>query len=310
MSIPLGKILGESDKVYHATPAVSKSKLDDFLELPALYYGRHVAKTIPRKESDVFDIGKGVHAFTLEGPDAYAARFVMVPEDAPKRLTSTQLNAKKPSPETVHAIEWWQCFNDTHAGCTIVNAEDDATIRGCSASMLADPLVMALLAGAEREVSWRVRAGEMLLQCRTDVFGRASEHLVALMATEGIVMQVGEHYCADIKTTPTLTLSDLKAWKRKFVSFGYHRQGPFYQSVIKDVLGEYPERFFFIVVSKEAPHSCAVMLPDDEANEIGWNEVAKGLADLRKCYETNVWHGLPQGIHRLSVPTWYLKGDA
>ncbi len=310
MSIPLGKILGETDEEYHATPAVSKSKLDDFLYLPAYYYGRHVAKTIPREESEAFDIGKGVHAYTLEGAEAYACRFVTLPEDAPNRPTKKQINAKKPSEETKQAIAWWSDFNEMNAGRTLLSATDDAVVRGCSAAVLANPTARALLAGTQSEVSWRVQAGPMTLQCRTDAFGYASAELVAHMAAQGVAMQEGEPYAADIKTTPTLSLADLRAWTRKFVAFGYHRQGPFYQSVMKDVLGVYPERFFFIVVAKEAPHPCAVMLPDDEANEIGWNEVAKGLEDLRKCYATDKWPGLPDGVHRLSLPGWYAKDEA
>jgi hypothetical protein len=76
---------------------------------------------------------------------------------------------------------------------------------------------------------------------------------------------------------------------------------------MKDVLGVFPARFFFIVVSKEAPHGCAVLLPDDDANERGWAEVKKALADLRGCYETGVWPGLPTSVQRIGVPAWYGK---
>lgn len=305
--IPLGKVLGESDTDYHATAAISKSKIDDFIYFPACFYGKHIAKTVPREESDALDIGLAVHALTLEDGAAYAERFIAVPEDAPKRPTPKQINAKKPSPETVAAIQFWDDFNREHGAKTVLSKSDEPIVRGCSAAILAHPTAAALLKGAEREVSWRVQAGLLLLQCRTDVFGYASEELVAMMAAQGIEMQVGEPYAADIKTTPTLSLADLRAWSRKFVTFGYHRQGPFYQSVMKDVLGVFPERFFFIVVSKEVPHACAVLLPDDEANERGWSEIVKALAEIRACYRTGIWPALPETVQSISLPAWYGK---
>lgn len=303
----LGKILGESDTDYHATPAISKSKLDDFLYLPALYYAKHIAKTIPNEETEALDIGRAVHALALEGADAYGERFATVPEDAPKRPTAKQVNAKKPSPETLAAIDFWQEFNRVNGNKTILSPKAEQVAQGCAGGILANPTAAMLLKGAETEVSWRVQAGSLLIQCRTDIFGRASDELCAYMAALGISMTPGEPYCADIKTTPTLGIAELRSWNRKFAQWGYHRQGPFYQSVIKDVLGEFPERFFFIVAAKEAPHPCAVMLPDDEANECGWAEVATGLAELRRCYATGEWPALPTGVQRLAMPPWYGK---
>lgn len=305
----LGKILGESDTDYHATPALSKSKLDDFLYLPALYHAKHIAKTIPNEETEALDIGRAVHALALEGAAAYSERFATVPEDAPKRPTAKQVNAKKPSPETLAAIDFWQEFNHVNGSKTILSPKAEQVAHGCAAGIRANPTAAILLKGAETEVSWRVQAGSMLMQCRTDIFGRASDELCDYMAAlpDPIIMTPGEPYCADIKTTPTLGIAELKGWNRKFAQWGYHRQGPFYQSVIKDVLGEFPERFFFIVVAKEAPHACAVMLPDDEANERGWAEVVKGLADIRRCLVADEWPALPAGVQTLSMPPWYGK---
>ena len=293
---PLGKILGEPDEAYHATPAVSKSKLDDFIHLPAYYYGRHISRTIAREEAKEFDIGKAVHALALEGIDAYAARFCLAPEGIDRRTKAGK--------------EAWAAFQAEHAGKIALEPEDAQIVTACHATILEHPLAAALLRGIEPEVGWRVDAGPFLLQCRTDAFGRASAELCALMAAQGIEMQPGEPYIADIKTTGELGLADLREWKRKFVAYGYHRQGPFYQAVMKDVLGEFPPRFFFIVVSKEAPHGCAVMLPDDDANERGWHEVKKALSDLRACYETGVWPGLPTTLQRIGVPAWYGKDTA
>lgn len=304
---PLGKVLGESDTDYHATPAISKSKLDDFIYLPALYHAKHIAKTIPNEETEALDIGRAVHALTLEGAAAYSERFATVPEDAPKRPTAKQVNAKKPSPETLAAIDFWQEFNRVNGDKTILSPKAETIAQGCAAGILANPTAAMLLKGAETEVSWRVQAGSLLMQCRTDIFGRASDELCNYMAAQGIEMTPGEPYCADIKTTPELGIAELKGWSRKFAQWGYHRQGPFYQSVIKDVLGEFPERFFFLVVAKQVPHACAVMLPDDEANERGWGEVVHALASLRRCYATDTWPALPAGVQRLSMPAWYGK---
>ena len=289
----LGKILGESDEAYHATDAVSKSKLDDFLFLPTFFHGRHVAKTIPREECAAFDVGKAVHALALEGREAFTRRFCAAPSGIDRR--------------TKVGKDAWVAFLALNAGKIALDAEDVNVVEACNASIQAHPLASALLEGIEAEVGWRVNAGPFLLQCRTDAFGRASQELCDLMAAQGIEMKAGEPYVADIKTTGELGLADVREFKRKFVAYGYHRQGPFYQAVMKDVLGEFPARFFFIVVSKEAPHGCVVMLPDDEANERGWTEVKKALAELSGCYESGVWPSLPRGVQRVSLPGWYGK---
>ena len=113
-------------KEYHAIPFYSSSFLKKFRENPA-------AALLPFKPTRYTIRGQAGHAWILEGPDAFWSEFAILPDDAPKKPTAIQVNAKKPSDATLHAIDWWADFTLKADGKTVLPSEDLLIIQECDA---------------------------------------------------------------------------------------------------------------------------------------------------------------------------------
>lgn len=76
----------------------------------------------PRKESSVFDKGSLIDCLWLT-PDEFTSRFMIEPENVPRKPTPAQINAAKPSPETVKQIAEWAAYQQRCSGRTIIGKE-------------------------------------------------------------------------------------------------------------------------------------------------------------------------------------------
>lgn len=56
-------------------------------------------------------------------PELFAQFYKVLPQDAPKKPTSAQLEAKKPAPKTVEQINWWMTFEREAEGKTVLDYE-------------------------------------------------------------------------------------------------------------------------------------------------------------------------------------------
>ena len=56
-------------------------------------------------------------------PELFKAQFVVLPAKAPRKPTKAQRGAKKPSEDTVKAIEWWDRFEKITEGKQIISGD-------------------------------------------------------------------------------------------------------------------------------------------------------------------------------------------
>lgn len=73
------------------------------------------------------------------------ATIVSVPSDAPKKPDSKQRNAKKPSKESVAAIEFWDAFEAEHEGDHVLSASDYEKFSRMADAVRDDPKAMDLI---------------------------------------------------------------------------------------------------------------------------------------------------------------------
>ncbi|RPJ30210.1 MAG: hypothetical protein EHM35_12820, partial [Planctomycetaceae bacterium] len=116
---------GMSFEDYRALPAINWHTLWRMREespAHALYEMQHGTK-----ETEALAFGSLTDFILLE-PGRFEQEAVVEPEIgegmAPKRPTKRQLDAKKPSAETVRAIEFWQAWDAANAGKIVVKAAD------------------------------------------------------------------------------------------------------------------------------------------------------------------------------------------
>lgn len=270
-----GKILtGESNEDYHASEAISHSKLEVFAERPALFKRKYLDKAIAETSKDHFTFGTAFHEAVLE-PELFARKY-----------------AEQPADIKVRRGKAWDAFKaeQVAAGLEILRADEIATLDAMQAAVCGNPYAVDLIeaAGNVREATFRTEGSEWgcSLQCRPDVTNPS-----------GCEFSAGVPYNADVKT-----VASMADFERHFFNFGYYRQQPFYQ-IVQGICGSFPQRFFYIVVEKQEPFGCSVLEVDSLSFQEGEKEVRESLEKLRQCRESNEWPNAPMTGH-IGLPEW------
>lgn len=117
---------------YTAIEALSFSGMKELDISPAAFAHWTVN---PPKRTAALTLGLLTHCVLLE-PQAVDQRYAVAPEDAPKRPTARQREAKKPSTDTLAAIAFWDEFEKAAAGKELVTASDLETARNVAATAM------------------------------------------------------------------------------------------------------------------------------------------------------------------------------
>jgi hypothetical protein len=131
-------------------------------------------------------------------------------------------------------------------------------------------------------------------QAETSIFGKI-EGLDAKCRVD--FLNTKHNVIVDLKTTNSAAPDE---FSKSVWNYRYHVQAAFYMDLTK------AERFFFIAVDKEKPFNVELYELDPEAIEKGRIEYKKDIETLKKCLETNNWHGYTEDkkIHIISLPGW------
>lgn len=276
---------GVSAADYHALPFVSNSYLKRLAKCPAN------AKVEDREETKALILGRAAHVMTLEGDDAFHSESVILPEEAPKRPADRQRFAKKPSPETLYAVEWWDIFERGAAGKTILTMDDYQTLAGMRDSVRSHPFAKLLLAEgvSETTVIFDLEVNGQKLRCKC----RPDRTPAVQMAT-----------LLDLKTTED---AGYDAFIRSCIKFGYITQAAFYIDGYNAVRGDAPEMdaFAFIAVEKKPPYRCEVYTVDMDFLIWGRGEYQRLLSEEARCRALGAWPNYQNaGAQDLFKPAW------
>lgn len=227
----------------------------------------------PRKETAALRMGKLVHMATLE-PELFHLQLITVPEDAPKKPTDKQRNAKKPKPETLEAIAWWDNFNEQATGKTIVDADEQQSA-----------LKMGLALSAELK-HWGIKpvAQELSLTCTYDG--------INLKGQLDIISEDGWIY-------------DLKSFEKRLSKYtvrssvykwGYQYQAAYYCLLFKQVFGIRAKGFRLVCVEKSSPNGTGVYEIPGELLAEGMAQVMQTFETYKACTAFNSWPSYPKEI--------------
>jgi exodeoxyribonuclease VIII len=227
----------------------------------------------PRKETAALRMGTLVHMATLE-PEVFTLQLMTIPEDAPKKPTDKQRNAKKPKPETLEAIAWWDNFNEQAKGKTLVDADEQAAA-----------LKMGLALSAELK-HWGVKAmaKELSLTCTYDG--------IALKGQLDLVSEDGWIY--DLKTFEK-RLSKYTV-RSSVYKYGYAYQAAYYCLLFKQVFGVRAKGFRMVCVEKQSPHATGIYEIGGEMLADGMVQVAQTFETYKACTAFNSWPAYPKEI--------------
>lgn len=275
---------------YHAGPGISNSGLADIDRSPWHYYALNLDPNRPPRREKAGQLeGNLAHTAILE-PDEFDKRYAVVPPDAPRRPSVTQRNAKKPSAETVKAIDWWDEWHERTAGATTITEQQRDTAMRQRDSVWALPDVAAALSKGQREVSayWTDPETSVLCRCRPDFVHEAPAGVVLL----------------DVKTCSDASPAD---FARHIARKGYHRQGSFYPDGYEIASEQSVLAFIFVAVECEWPYAASAVMLDDESQAAGRILYRRNLNTYAACLNSGHWPGYSESIELVSLPRYAME---
>lgn len=179
---------------YHEHPALSSHKLADYRRNGAWYfYRRHIMGTVAERDVPAFGFGRGFHAQTLEGDEAFAADFIEAPPEHLAKTGSGNLS-------TSAATKAWLAEQER----SVLSPNDVALIRRMADAVRSNPVVAGLLKRGKPEVEKFAKHASGL-----EIKGRADWHAV--------------DYGLDLKSCASMDEFEADAAR-----FNYVDQGAFY----------------------------------------------------------------------------------
>jgi hypothetical protein len=228
-------------------------------------------------DSDAKRTGRMLDTFILT-PEQFGKRFVVLPENAPRKPSVTQINAAKPSPETVKAIQWWDLFRSKHEGAEIISLEQQVECMTASKRLLFDEVISAYLDASDRQVlveaEWHDEKTGLVVPVRC---------LMDLVPRKGTEF---EKTAGDYKTVSS---ANLGAFQRKVFDLGWHVQGAFDLDLLAAATGEDRNTWVWVVQENYAPWQPGKRMMSQAFLEIGRLAYRRALALYCQCLKTNQW---------------------
>ena len=274
---------------YHAdTSRISKSGLDLLNRSPIHYWAKYLSPDRPTEESKKHFVLGSITNDVLLQQHLLDDQYCIVPDNAPRRPSSAQVGAKKPSDETLAAIAWWDEFNAKVGGKQVVEAKDyDAACRMRDA-VWSHPAAALLLNKGIAEKTHYFREAETGAPCKFRPDFEATDL----------------NFLVDLKTTADASPS---GFGRSAMNYRYHVQAAFYSDGFFFAHGQYPKGFAFIAVEKEYPYCVAVYYADERTMELGHNAYMDNLRLYMECREKGEWPGYSLKIEPLRMPEFAFK---
>lgn len=279
-----------SDDDYHGdTSAVSNSGLGMVAHCPRMFYEHKLSPNpIPEKARAGQLEGRLFHCAAFE-PDEFDNRYVCAPENAPRKPSVTQRNAKKPSKDTLAAIAWWDEWTEQTAGKQIISgAQRAVALRQAASVHRLSPVREAIDNSGLSEASafWMDEEHQVLCKCRPDYAYSVSESSAILL---------------DGKTYSSARPEDVQ---QQIARKSYHCQDGMYSDGWSQVRKVDVLAFLFVFVETEAPYLASICELDKRSRAQGYLTYRERLATYANCKHTGVWPGYGDGIHEIELPPW------
>lgn len=234
------------------------------------------------KQSPALTFGRAMHCAVLE-PDVFARTYMILPADAPQRPTAAMLGAKKRSPESEARCAWWAAWDADNAGKIMLSASDYDRVQGMADSARSHPIARGLLAGGQREVTFRWQDEGTGLDCkaRADLYA-PGEFLLDLKS------------CRD---------ASLEGFGRAVASYRYSLQLSHYLSGIR-ATGDAIRWFVFLAIESEAPYVCQPHILGPRTEQLGFDLRSRAITLQAECVRMGRWPGYSEGLMETEAPAW------
>lgn len=264
---------------------VNKGALDVLDRKTPMHY-RHWLTAPDMADTPALILGRAFHHIVLQ-PDLFTKIYIPEQKHPYNRPSLRQINAKKPSDETLKAIAYWRDWNTENDGKIELDEESMAKVVGMYDSVMLDPIAGPALARGRSEVVARWKDDRTGLECKA-MFDCWLDDVFVL---------------PDLKSTDDA--SD-EGFPRSMAKWRYHVQAAHYCAAVKALTGE-EASMPFIAVEKEAPYAVNIQRLGPESMRRG-NEIRDRAMDkLNECLATDEWpgyRGKEGGVATVELPAY------
>jgi exodeoxyribonuclease VIII len=269
---------------YHELEAGSASGLRAMRRSPAHF---RYDRDNPSDPTPAMRDGTAIHMAILE-PWRFAEKYVVEPDNAPRRPTQRQIDAKKPSQATIDAIQFWDMFDKQYPGAQFISQDKLDQYVGAAKAVQQHPLLKTILQDgmAEQSVFARDPATKVWCKCRPDWVAKVAGNRVML----------------EIKTT-----ADAQPWpfQRNAYSLCYYEAAAFYCDMMDWAGLGRPDLYLIAAVEKEAPHGVMVYQIPEQDLLRAKDSYRPYLDRYAECLEADHWPAYDTTtISQLPYPAW------
>lgn len=275
---------GLSFQDYCAIEAINKSGLDQIQRSPAHFIA--YKSGTQREATPAMRLGSAIHCAVLE-PNSFSARYVCEPKDPPRRPTAAQINAKKPSEETIESIRFWTEFNETSLGRDILSAADWEKCHRIASRLKEKATAQEFFSDGKFEVTLVWTDPLTGAKCK----GRLD------WVTNGALVDLKSTICADPRE-----------WWREVKKYNLHCQAAWYSDGWKVLTGE-EVVFVFAAVEKEEPYAGGFFVGKERVVELGRSINRRNLKKFVECTEKCEWPGYKDELVEFDFPEFMFKEE-
>jgi exodeoxyribonuclease VIII len=252
----------------------------------------HWKNRLPKVPTRAMLRGSLAHCAQLE-PDVLDKRYVVVPEDAPRRPTDAQWNAAKSNESSAAAKAWWTDFTNNLAGREIVTAAEFDVTRMQLAALAAEPTISRMLATgfSECSVFWVDKETGVYCKARPDHVYPEDARSVTLI---------------DLKSTVD---ESPDGFGRTAARMGYHRQAAHYSAGFRAATGLKVEGFVLAAVTSQPPVLAVPYILTEEIASQANDERRELLELYARCQRDDFWPPYGTGLQLLDFPAYAKRSN-
>ena len=242
-------IIQEPASDYHAHPAISRSRLWQFIQSR-----RAFERNEPVTQTDTMRLGTLVHALLLEDRPCAVS--------VPNELLSVDGKV------STKAAKAWRAEQEAN-GLLVLPPDEIQTAERMAASVR-ERLEAWLLRPSLREQSiyWQHEPTGLDLRCRTD----------------WLIPNGGTTFILDLKTTES---NKPFKFKKSIEEYGYHLQAVMYSEGVRAWTGkDVDTEFYFVGVEKEPPYVCCIHAIEPDSLIRASEMFESSLHSLARCLKT------------------------
>lgn len=267
---------------YHRSIGITKTGLMMLRKSPAHYWNWLNSESEPSTQA--MNLGTATHTLLFE-PHRWAKDIIVIPDDAPKKATKAQREAKSPSAEAVASMEWWDNFEKQCEKKCVIDQYQFEQAKGMVNAVLSCEDILPLLKHPSAKTELSISAIE-----KVDGIDIKCKMRCDMLTEDGKTM-------IDLKTCVD---SSYDEFSRTFMSQGYWMQAAHYIETAR-LAGIPVERFIFIAVEKERPHCVSLYQLADDSLRRAYAIRQRLLKVLAHCSATGKYPA-SNGVSDLTMP--------